>query len=51
MNTEKSMKQHIYENGKKYIIEGVYDETRVKTLAIIKEKYPKNFMDKTRVVE
>tara|TARA_R110000824_G_scaffold125207_5_gene284199 strand:+ start:440 stop:772 length:333 start_codon:yes stop_codon:yes gene_type:complete len=51
MNTEKSMKQHIYENGKKYITEGVYDETRVKTLAIIKEKYPKNFMDKTRVVE
>ena len=30
MSTEKSMKQHIYEKGKKYIIEGVDDETRVK---------------------
>ena len=51
MSTEKSMKQHIYEKGKKYIIEGVYDETRVKALALIKEKYPQNFMDKTRIVE
>jgi|TARA_R100000093_G_scaffold67184_1_gene38505 hypothetical protein len=51
MSTEKSMKQHAYEKGKKYIIEGVYDETRSKTLAIIKEKHPKNFMDKTRILE
>jgi uncharacterized protein YceK len=51
MSTEKSMKQHIYEKGKKYIIEGVYDETRVKALAIIEAKDLPNFMDKTRIVE
>jgi len=51
MRTEKSMKQHIYEKGKKYIIEGVYDETRVKALAIIEAKDLPNFMDKTRILE
>jgi len=51
MSTKKSMKQHIYEKGKKYIIEGVYDETRVKALAIIEAKDLPNFMDKTRIVE
>ena len=51
MSTKKSMKQHIYEKGKKYIIEGVYDETRVKALAIIEAKDLPNFMDKTRILE
>ena len=51
MSTKKSMKQHVYEKGKKYIIEGVYDETRVKALAIIKEKDLPNFMDKTRILD
>ena len=51
MRTEKSVKQHVYEKGKKYIIEGVYDETRVKALAIIEAKDLPNFMDKTRIVE
>ena len=51
MRTEKSMKQHVYEKGKKYIIEGVYDETRVKALAIIEAKDLPNFMDKTRILE
>ena len=51
MKTKKSMKQHVYEKGKKYIIEGVYDETRVKALAIIEAKDLPNFMDKTRIVE
>ena len=51
MKTQKSMKQHVYEKGKKYIIEGVYDETRVKALAIIKEKDLPNFMDKNRILE
>jgi len=45
MSTEKSMKQHVYEKGKKYIIEGVYDETRVKALALIEAKDLPNFMD------
>jgi hypothetical protein len=51
MSTQKSMKRHVYEKGKKYIIEGVYDETRVKALAIIKEKDLPNFMDKNRILE
>ena len=51
MSTQKSMKQHVYEKGKKYIIEGVYDETRVKALAIIEAKDLPNFMDKTRILE
>ena len=51
MKTQKSMKQHVYEKGKKYIIEGVYDETRVKALAIIEAKDLPNFMDKTRILE
>ena len=51
MSTKKSMKQHVYEKGKKYIIEGVYDETRVKALAIIEAKDLPNFMDKTRILE
>ena len=51
MRTEKSVKEHVYEKGKKYIIEGVYDETRVKALAIIEAKDLPNFMDKTRIVE
>jgi len=51
MRTEKSMKQHIYEKGKKYIIEGVYDETRVKALAIIEAKDLPNFMDKNRILD
>ena len=45
MRTEKSMKQHVYEKGKKYIIEGVYDETRVKALALIEAKDLPNFVD------
>ena len=45
MSTKKSMKQHVYEKGKKYIIEGVYDETRVKALEINKEKYTQNSVD------
>ena len=47
MGTEKSIKQHAYDRGKKYIykvgdilgkniIRGKYDETRVQTLAVIK---------------
>ena len=51
MSTEKSLKQHAYDKGKKYIykvgdilgkniIRGTYDETRVQTLAVIEEKYP-----------
>tara|TARA_R110000824_G_scaffold6027_3_gene27728 strand:+ start:464 stop:796 length:333 start_codon:yes stop_codon:yes gene_type:complete len=51
LSTEKSMKKHVYEKGKKYIIEGVYDETRVKALAIIKEKDLPNFMDKNRILD
>ena len=51
MSTKKSTKQHVYEMGKKYIIEGVYDETRVKALVIIEAKDLPNFMDKTRIVE
>ena len=51
MSTKKSMKQHVYEKGKKYIIEGVYDETRVKALAIIEAKDLPNFMDKNRILE
>ena len=51
MSTKKSMKQHVYEKGKKYIIEGVYDETRVKALAIIEAKDLPNFMDKTRILD
>ena len=51
MSTQKSMKQHVYEKGKKYIIEGVYDETRVKALAIIEAKDLPNFMDKTRILD
>ena len=51
MKTQKSMKQHVYEKGKKYIIEGVYDETRVKALAIIEAKDLPNFMDKTRILD
>ena len=51
MKTKKSMKQHVYEKGKKYIIEGVYDETRVKALAIIEAKDLPNFMDKIRILE
>ena len=45
LSTEKSMKQHVYAKGKKYIIEGVYDEKRVETVATFKEKYPPNFLD------
>ena len=45
------MKQHVYEKGKKYIIEGVYDETRVKALALIEAKDLPNFMDKTRILD
>ena len=51
MSTQKSMKQHVYEKGKKYIIEGVYDETRVKALALIEAKDLPNFMDKTRILD
>jgi len=51
MSTKKSMKQHVYEKGKKYIIEGVYDETRVKALAIIEAKDLPNFMDKNRILD
>ena len=51
MSTKKSMKQHVYEKGKKYIIEGMYDETRVKALAIIEAKDLPNFMDKTRILD
>jgi len=51
MSTEKSLKQHAYDKGKKYIykvgdilgkniIRGTYDETRVQTLAVIEKKYP-----------
>ena len=50
MKTQKSMKQHVYEKGKKYIIEGVYDETRVKALVIIEAKDLPNIMDKTRIL-
>ena len=35
----------------KHFIKGVYDETRVQTLAVIKEKNPQNIMDKTRILE
>ena len=42
ISTEKSMKRHVYEKGKKYIIEGVYDETRVKTVETFTEKHPQN---------
>ena len=51
MSTKKSMKQHVYEKGKKYIIEGVYDETRVKALALIEAKDLPNFMDKNRILD
>ena len=51
MSTEKSMKQHVYEKGKKYIIEGVYDETRVKALALIEAKDLPNFVDKNRILD
>ena len=35
----------------KHIIKGVYDEKRIQTLAVTKEKYAPNFMDKTRILE
>ena len=32
------------------IIKGVYDESRVKTMALTEEKYPKNKLDETRIL-
>ena len=35
----------------KQLIKGVYDETRVETVAAFEEKNAPNFMDKTRILE
>jgi len=35
----------------KQLVKGVYDETRVETVATFKEKYAPNFMDETRILE
>ena len=35
----------------KQIVKGVYDETRVETVATFEEKYAPNFMDETRILE
>jgi hypothetical protein len=45
IGTKKSIKQHVYEEGKKYIIKGEYDEKGVRPLASIEEKHPSNYMD------
>ena len=33
------------------IVKGVYDETRVETVATFKEKYAPDFVDPTRILE
>ena len=35
----------------KQLAKGVYDETRVETVATFKEKYPPAFVDPTRILE
>ena len=35
----------------KQLVKGVYDETRVETVATFEEKNAPNFMDKTRILE
>ena len=35
----------------KHLVKGVYDETRVETVATFEEKNAPNFMDKTRILE
>ena len=35
----------------KQIVKGVYDETRVETVATFKEKYAPDFVDPTRILE
>ena len=35
----------------KQLVKGVYDETRVETVATFEEKYAPNFMDPTRILE
>ena len=35
----------------KQLVKGVYDETRVETVATFEEKNAPNFMDETRILE
>jgi hypothetical protein len=35
----------------KQLVKGVYDETRVETVATFKEKYAPDFVDPTRILE
>ena len=35
----------------KQLAKGVYDETRVETVATFKEKYAPDFVDQTRILE
>ena len=35
----------------KKLVKGVYDETRVQTVATYKEKYAPDFVDPTRILE